>query len=198
VNALRAYVLKRWESSDSHSKVLGFAVRFLKFLASTRRDQRYLSFELYLERPRMKKIKKAITERIVTRNDIVAALQRINTVEAQGAIADSKARNFSAYVLLAAYTGLRQSTIQRLKVGQLRAAVNEEKPTLLVYAEQEKNRVEHYVPLHPIVVSVISEVFERDFGEKDDDKPFFMFNSFEKCLAHGLQSLTTAGKNRNR
>ena len=34
VKALRAYVLKRWESSDSHSKVLGFAVRFLKFLAS--------------------------------------------------------------------------------------------------------------------------------------------------------------------
>lgn len=42
VNALRSYVLTRWESADSHLKVLGFAVRFLKFLASTKRDQRYL------------------------------------------------------------------------------------------------------------------------------------------------------------
>ncbi len=182
VNALRAYVLKRWESPDSHSKVLGFAVRFLKFLASTKRDPGYLSFELYLERPRMKKVKKAITERIVTRDDVITALQRINSVEAKGSIANSKARNFRAYVLLAAYTGLRQSTIKRLKVGQLRAAVNEEKPTLLVYAEQDKNRVEHYVPLHPLVVRAISEVLAYDFSEKNGDKPFFLFNSFEKWL----------------
>jgi hypothetical protein len=159
-----------------------YPVRFLKFLASTRRDQRYLSFDLYLERPRIKKVKKAITERIITRDDVITALQRINSVEAKGAIADSKARNFRAYVLLASYTGLRPSTMQRLRVGQLRAAVNEEKPTLLVYADQEKNKVEHYVPLHPSVVSAISEVFAHDFNEKDDAKPFFMFFSFGKWL----------------
>jgi hypothetical protein len=38
------------------------------------------------------------------------------------------------------------------------------------------------VNLHRVVVSAISEVLKRDFDEKDDDKPFFMFNSFEKWL----------------
>ncbi|MGZ8892960.1 MAG: hypothetical protein ACXW1R_08560, partial [Halobacteriota archaeon] len=78
--------------------------------------------------------------------------------------------------------GLRPSTIQRLTVGQFRTALNEEKPVLHVFAEQEKNRVEHYVPLHPSVVSAISEVLAHDFSEKDDDKSFFTFNSFEKWL----------------
>jgi len=53
---------------------------------------------------------------------------------------------------------------------------------LHVLAEQEKNRVEHYVPLHPSVVSAIIEVLAHDFGENDEAKPFFIFNSFEKWL----------------
>jgi hypothetical protein len=69
-----------------------------------------------------------------------------------------------------------------LTVGQFRTSLNEEKPILHILAGQEKNRVEHYVPLLPSVVSAISEVVAHDFGEKDDDKPFFMFNSFEKWL----------------
>ncbi len=69
-----------------------------------------------------------------------------------------------------------------MTVGQFRTALNEEKPILHVLAEQEKNRVEHYVPLHPSVVGAISEVLAHDFSEKDDSKPFFMFHSFEKWL----------------
>jgi hypothetical protein len=69
-----------------------------------------------------------------------------------------------------------------LTVGQFRTALNEEKPVLHVLAEQEKNRVEHYVPLYPSVVRAINEVLTHDFGEKDANKPFFMFNSFEKWL----------------
>jgi len=53
---------------------------------------------------------------------------------------------------------------------------------LHVLAEQEKNRVEHYVPLHSSVVSAINEVLASDFDENDDAKPFFMFHSFEKWL----------------
>jgi hypothetical protein len=73
--------------------------------------------------------------------------------------------------------------MQRLTAGQFKVAVNEEKAVLHVLAEQEKNRVEHYVPLHPSVVTAVSEVLAHDFGENDDDaKPFFMFHSFEKWL----------------
>jgi hypothetical protein len=67
-----------------------------------------------------------------------------------------------------------------LTAGQFRTALREEKPVLHVLAEQEKNRVEHYVPLHPSVVSAISEVLAHDFGENDDAKPLFMYRSFEK------------------
>jgi integrase len=181
VTGLRTFVLDKYRSRDSHSKVLSFAVGFLNFLAQTKIDPRYLSFRLFLERPKTIKVKKALTERIVTREDIETVFQRIAAKEERGAD-PSKIRNYRAFTLLASYTGLRPSTIQRLTVGQFRTALNEEKPVLHVLAEQEKNRVEHYVPLHPSVVSAISEVLAHDFGENDDAKPFFMFHSFEKWL----------------
>gem|GEM_PF-2083020 len=69
---------------------------------------------------------------------------------------------------------MRPITIQRLTSGQFRTALNEEKPVLHVLAEQEKSRVEHYVPLHPSVVRAISEVLAHDFGEKDGREAFLM------------------------
>jgi integrase len=181
VTGLRTFVLEKYQSRDSHSKVLSFATGFLNFLAQTKIDPRYLSFRLFLEMPKTIKVKKALTERIVTREDIETVFQRIAAKEEKGTD-PSKIRNFRAFALIAAYTGLRPSTIQRLTVGQFKAALEEEKPVLHVLAEQEKNRVEHYVPLHPSVISAISEVLAYDFGENDDDVPFFMFNSFEKWL----------------
>jgi hypothetical protein len=177
VTGLRTFVLEKYQSRDSHSKVLSFAIGFLNFLAQTKIEPRYLSFRLFLEMPKTIKVKKALTERIVTREDIETVFQRIVAKEEKGAD-PSKIRNYRAFALLAVYTGLRPSTIQRLTVGQFRTTLNEEKPVLHVLAEQEKNRVEHYVPLHPAVVSAITEVLAHDFGEKDDDKPFFIFNSF--------------------
>jgi integrase len=158
--------------------VLSFAVGFLNFLAQTKIDPRYLSFRLFLEMPKTIKVKKALTERIVTREDIETVFQRIAAKEEKGAD-PSKIRNYRAFTLLASYTGLRPNTIQRLTVGQFRTALKEEEPVLHVLAEQEKNRVEHYVPLHPSVVNAISEVLAGDFGEKDDANLFFMFNSFQ-------------------
>jgi integrase len=178
---LRTFVLDKYNSVDSHSKVLSFAVGFLTFLAQTNIDPRYVSFKLFLERPKTKKVKKALTERIITREDIGAVFERITAAEERGAD-PAKIRNYRAFALLASYTGLRPSTIERLTVRQFRTALREEKPVLHVLAEQEKNRVEHYVPLHPSVVGVINEVLENDFGENDDAKLFFMFNSFQNWI----------------
>ena len=177
----RTYILSKYSSVDAHRKVLGFAAAFLKYLAQIKVDPRYLSFTLFLERPKTTRAKKAITERIVTREDINAVFQRIAAAEENGTN-PTKIRNYRAFTVLASYTGLRPSTIQRLTVGQFKAALNEEKPALHILPEQEKNRVEHYVPLHPSVVSAVSEVLMHDFGENDDAKPFFMYHSFEKWL----------------
>jgi hypothetical protein len=144
VTGLRTFVLEKYRSRDSHSKVLSFAVGFLSFLAQTKIDPSYLSFRLFLEMPKNIKVKKALTERIVTREDIETVFQRIAAKEEKGAD-PAKIRNYRAFTLLASYTGLRPSTIQRLTVGQFRTALNEEKPGLHVLAEQEKNRVERYV-----------------------------------------------------
>jgi integrase len=181
MTGFRTFVLEKYKSADSHSKVLGFASGFLNFLAQRNIDPSYLSFRLFLERPKTVKVKKALTERIVTRGDISAVFQRITAAEKKGTN-PSKIRSYRAFTLLAAYTGLRPSTIQRLTVGQLRTALKEERPVLHVLAEQEKNRIEHYVPLHPSVVSAISDVLKHDFDENDDAKPLFLFNSFEKWL----------------
>ena len=138
----------------------------------------YVSFKLFLERPKTKKVKKALTERIITREDVGAVFQHIAAAEERGNN-PSKIRNYRGFALLDSYTGLRPSTLERLTVGQFRIALREEKPVLHVLAEQEKNRIEHYMLLHPAVVGTISEVLDNDFGEKDDVKLFFMFNSFQ-------------------
>ncbi len=156
MTSFRTYVLSKYSSIDAHRKVLGFAAAFLKYFAQVRVDPRYLSFTLFLERPKTTRAKKAITERIVTREDITPLFKRIEVCAEKGRIGTQKTRNYRAFTLLASYTGLRPSTIQRLTVGQFKAALNEEKPVLHILAEQEKNRVEHYVPLHPSVVSAIS------------------------------------------
>jgi integrase len=179
---LRTFVLEKYSSVQVHKIVLGFAAAFLKHLSVIRFDTSYLSFAAFLDLPKTVRVRKAITERIVTRADIALLFKRIESCAENGKISPQKTRNYRAFALMASYTGLRPSTFQRLTVRQFRAALLEEKPSLHVLARQEKSRVEHYVPLHPSVVSAISEVLVHDFSEKDDAKPFFMFFSFGKWL----------------
>jgi hypothetical protein len=53
---------------------LTFAAAFLKYLAKMHLDVRYRSFELFLERPRRVKVRKNVTNRIVTKEDIESFL----------------------------------------------------------------------------------------------------------------------------
>jgi hypothetical protein len=66
LTALREHVLAKYKSADSHSKILNFAVSFLKFLAKTKMEPRYASFEAFLEMPKAVKERKSVTSRIVT------------------------------------------------------------------------------------------------------------------------------------
>jgi len=182
MGALRTFVLEKYASVQVHKIVLGFATAFLKHLSKIKLNSNYLSFAVFLELPRTVRVRKAVTGRIVTKTDIAVLFKRIESCAENGKINAQKARNYRAFGLLASYTGLRPSTLQRLTVGQFKAALNEEKPVLHILAEQEKSRVEHYVPLHPLVVNAISDVLSHDFSEKDDAKPFFMFFSFGKWL----------------
>ena len=67
---LRAFLFKKYDDFYAQSKVLNFSKGFLKYQAKLTFDPRYLAFEMFLEKPRVRKIKKRMTARVVTKEDI--------------------------------------------------------------------------------------------------------------------------------
>jgi hypothetical protein len=175
VKALRDSVLEKYESADSHSKVLSFAKSFLKFLSTTKAEPRYQTFAPYLELPKTVKERKSVTSRIVTKDDVNNVLQHIAKAEREGAISPERSAQYSALVLFGAYTGQRsEATIAKLTVGQFRDAISVDKPVLLVDASQDKVRMSHYVPLAPRVVEALKPLLVG----RDEDELMFTHSSF--------------------
>ena len=175
VTALRESVLKKYVSPDSHSKVLSFAVGFLKFLAKTKMEPRYTSFEVYLEMPRAVKERKSMTQRIVTKDDIENVLEFIKQAERDEKISAERSAQYSAIIIFGAFTGQRsEATLAKLTVGQFREALQSEKPVLKVETSQDKIRMSHFVPLHPQVISAVKSILG---GRKDEDRAF-AYSSF--------------------
>ena len=170
IDDLRKKTLAKYECESSKSKVLTFAVGFLKYLAKIHLDLRYRSFELFLERPRRIKVRKNVTSRIVTKEDIERVLGHIHSAECSGSISKSRAEQYTAFTVFGALTGQRSmATMMQLTVGQLREALKAPKPVLRVEPSQDKIRMEHYVPLHPQVVQAIQALLD---GRQDDDLMF--------------------------
>jgi hypothetical protein len=152
-------------------------VSFLKFLAKTKVEPRYASFEAYLEMPRAVKERKSITSRIVTKDDIENVLGYIKQAESNGNINSQRSAQYSAFVIFGAFTGQRSlATMAKLTTGQFREALRSEKPVLEVDSSQDKIRMSHFVPLHSQVVSAVQPLLE---GQKDEE-PAFGYNS-SKC-----------------
>ena len=105
---------------------------------------------MFLEKPRVRKIKKKMTARVVTKDDIEHVLAVIEQPMLHGSIDEEHARQLEGVVLFGAFTGQRPySTIKELRVEQFREALRLEKPVVHVESAQDKIRMEHYVPLHP-------------------------------------------------
>ena len=173
--SLRESVLDNYKSADSHSKLLGFATAFLRFLARTKLEPRYTSFAIYLERSRAVKEKKRVTGRIVTKEDIANVLAYIRNAEKNGKISSRRAQNYAAFVTFGAYTGQRSmATVAKLTVGQFREALKLEKPVLLVESSQDKIRMTHWVPIAPQVVKAVGPLL----GGRQDDELMFRYSSF--------------------
>ena len=175
VTALRTFALEKYQSADSHSKVLSFARSFLKFLATTKAEPRYQTFAPYLELPKTVKERKSVTSRIVTKEDINNGLQHVAKAERGGKISPERAAQYSALVLFGAYAGQRsEATMAKLTVGQFREAMAADKPVLLVESSQDKVRMSHYVPLHSRVVEALKPLLVG----RDDDELMFTHSSF--------------------
>ncbi|MGZ4881888.1 MAG: hypothetical protein ACXV7G_12660 [Halobacteriota archaeon] len=186
IDRLRTFVLKKYRSEDSHIKVLGFAKAFLKFLTKTRLDTRYHAFEVFLERPRAIKPRR-ITNRIVVKEDIENVLTHIRNSKDAGSISNERAQQYIAFTLFGSYTGQRSvSTIARLRVGQFRAALGMEKPTLLVEADQDKVRYAHWVPLMPQLVDGLKPLVDG----RGDNELMFDYHSYAMWIKRQKIPLT--------
>lgn len=175
LRGLRESILDKYTSPDSHSKVLSFAKGFLTFLAKTRREPQFTSFEPYLDMPRAVKERKSVTGRIVTKDDIENILAYIKQAENRGDIDSERAAQYSALVIFGAFTGQRsEATISKLTTGQFKEALGSEKPVIRVETLQDKIKMEHYVPLHPQVTTAVQTIL----GDRKNDERIFAYQSF--------------------
>ncbi|MGB9371318.1 MAG: hypothetical protein WCB79_05240 [Halobacteriota archaeon] len=147
IEAFREYVLSKYTGNYSKRKMLNFAKAFLRYLTKTRFDTRYKEFDLFLELPKAVKESKQITQRIVTTDDIKNVLSAVQEGGESREFTARQCKNYMALVLFGAYTGQRPyATIRKLTVGQFRTALQRDPPVLDVLAQQDKIRMQHYVP----------------------------------------------------
>ena len=57
LDQLRAFLFKKYDDYYAQSKVLNFTKGFLKYQAKLTLDPRYLAFDMFLEKPRVRKVK---------------------------------------------------------------------------------------------------------------------------------------------
>ncbi len=184
LEALRGYVLTKYTDICAKRKVLNFTKAFLRYLTKTRFDTRYKKFDLFylfLEMPKAIKESKRITQRIVTTEDIKIVLAAIEEGRENREFTTRQCQNYKALVLFGAYTGQRPiATIRKLTVGQFRAALRRNPPVLDVLPQQDKIRMQHYVPLHPGVVDAVTPLL---YGRnRKDNTHIFAHEYFDKWV----------------
>ncbi|MGZ4848727.1 MAG: hypothetical protein ACXVI1_11240 [Halobacteriota archaeon] len=178
-DALRKHLSNRYTDPYAPRKVLNFATAFLRYLAKTHFETRYQAFELFLEMPKGVKTRKRVTERIVTTEDIKSVLSALKEDYEIGTLNKRQYCNFTGLVLFGAFTGQRPyATIRKLTVGQFRRALTETPPVLEVLAEQDKIRMQHYVPLHSQVIEAVLPLVEK----RRDEKAMFTHEAFDDWL----------------
>jgi hypothetical protein len=170
LTAFRDYVVDTWPARESHRKLLQFAAAFLKHLSKITFDPQFQAYTVFLERPKTVKVRKAITSRIVTIEDVRNVLAALGKACENGRLTRQQRDMYRAVVLFSAFSGQRPTTVKALTVGQLRVALKTKKPVVHVLPGQDKIRMEHYVPLHPDVNDAVCPILE---GRGDNEKAFW-------------------------
>jgi len=129
-------------------------------------NPKILSYHSIFERPKNRQTIKLLTSRIIIQEDIGAAL---NAIVNDPEPSETRKLNFQTAILFLSYSGQRTITASRLTVSQFKTALARELPVLTVRAEQDKIRMEHYVPLHPVLIPLIEQVIK---GKQDNDLVF--------------------------
>jgi integrase len=176
IDQLRQFVLSEYQSRDSWGKIFYFAKSFLEYLARTHFDHRFKDFSLFIEKPRMRVERKMLTSRIITVQDVSKTLEKILCAP----ISTDERINFQTLILFLAYSGQRVVTTSRLTVGQFRHALESNPPVLTVEANQDKIRLQHYVPIHNNLIPHLNDLI----GDRKDAEIMFNYNGLMRWLQH--------------
>jgi len=129
MDELLSTTLKKYQSESAKVKTLSFAKCFLKYLTKTKLDSRYYAFDIFLDRPKNLEVRKNVTNRIITKEDVGNILAYIQTALNEERISPLRAQHYIAFVLFGAYTGQRSmATMMKLTVGQFKDAIKMKSP----------------------------------------------------------------------
>jgi integrase len=180
------HLFMKYPSYSTRHKHFVYIRNFIKYFAQTRDDQQISALLLYFEMPKIRREVKLLTSRIITLEDVNKALLAIK----QSSLTDLKRQNYLCTILFLAYSGQRVITACRITVGQFQEALNHNPPMLIVRAEQDKIRLEHYVPLHPVIIPYLTEAIEG----KGSDQFLFNYEGLKQYLSrHPVNLIHTKG-----
>jgi integrase len=129
-----------------------------------------------------------LTSRIIIQEDIQKTL---NDISNDATLSDDKKLNYQSLILFLSYSGQRTVTASRLTAKQFSEALNQNPPVLTVEAGQDKIRLQHYVPLHPLLLPYIKKVI---IGKGDNDT-VFDYLGLQRWLKHHTIAMShTKGK----
>ncbi len=179
---LTDYYINRYNSDSALSKCFNYSRAFITHLSKIRMQQSILAFLPFIEKPKIAKERKMLTSRIIIDSDIQRLVRAIDN----STLPDPKKLNYKTFTLFLAYTGQRPETAARITVKQVRDALKQDPPVLTVKASQDKIRLEHYVPLHPVIIPFLQKIIEK----RKDTETFFQHEYFSRWLKKNSISLS--------
>ena len=155
------YYMNRYPSDSGRDKFFNYTRAFLKYLYKIHMDNFSQSLYTLFEKPRRRREIKLMTQRIMVVEDIQAAIKKIqNAPETDGRKPNWKS-NYITAILFLAYTGQRPLTGAQVTVRQFKVALRQNPPVLTIEAAQDKIRMAHYCPLHPVLIPPLTDLLSN-------------------------------------
>jgi hypothetical protein len=189
MTTLRNYTLTQFTSTDSWGKVLNFTRAFLKYLSKLHLDPSYQNFTLFLDMPKSRKDRKTVTSRVVTVSEISQVVNGIIGAYEKQFLTYESMINYVGITLFGAYSGQRvDATTSKITVSQLKTALQSTPCVLHVTPDQDKIRMEHWVPIHPDLRAILAKMIDN----KTDHAKAFGFVGYQLWLKRNHIPLSRA------
>jgi integrase len=157
---LTEFYMSKYPSESAREKCFNYTRAFMKYLFKIRMNTNILSFIAIFEKPKSRRETKLLTSRIIIQEDIKRTLDKIHN----STLPEGEKLNYESLILFLSYGGQRVVTASRLTVNQFKEAMQQNPKVLTVEAEQDKIRLQHYVPLHPVLLPYLEKLIEGKTG----------------------------------